>query len=164
VSLTFISGLAPDGLSIFEDNSFDVCIYCDVKEHLAKSDGYNLLYQIERISSIKAYLFTANGFVKQPPEPSNRYNAHISDWHISEISKFGWERVTGLSGFKFLFSEYGLPRYSSKLKILHFLLILFSLVSRLIVYKLLKKWAYSFSAIYLKTKPVNSISLKRINN
>jgi len=162
--LTFISGIAPSGLSIFGDNSFDLCICCDVIEHLPKFEGYKLLYDIERISSMKAYLFTPNGFVKQAPEPNNPYNSHISSWSISEIRNFGWNHATGLGGFKFFYSEYGLPKFGSSFKILHFLLILFSLLSRLIVYKLLRRWAYSFSAIYEKRKPKNLVDLGRISS
>jgi len=163
-ALTYISGIAPNGLSIFGDNSFDVCICCDVIEHLPKFEGYNLLYNIERISSMEGYLFTPNGFVKQAPEPNNPYNAHISSWLISEIRNFGWDHTTGLGGFKFFYSEYGLPKYGSSFKIFHFLLILFSLVSRLIVYKLLRRWSYSFSARYSKRKSKNLVDLGRISS
>jgi hypothetical protein len=162
--LTFISGIAPSELSIFGDNSFDVCICCDVIEHLPKFEGYNLLYHIERISSMEGYLFTPNGFVKQAPEPNNPYNAHISSWSINEIRNFGWAHTTGLGGFKFFYSEYGLPKYGSSFKIFHFLLLCFALVSRLIVYKLLRRWAYSFSARYSKRKSKNLVDLGRLGS
>lgn len=103
----FHHGIAPEGLNQFSDDYFDFTTTFDVIEHFSKSEGYKLLYEMNRISREGSSVFTPNGFVWQPPSPNNPFNAHLSGWTPSELAKLGWNRTYSAGGVKFLRGPYG---------------------------------------------------------
>ena len=109
----YAKGLAPQGLLKLPDQSFDMVVAVDLIEHLQQSDGYKLLYEIERICSWRSLIFTPNGFVAQPPSLNNPFNAHISSWTPSQLFSMGWSHQRGHTGFRPLFGRYGHPKARS---------------------------------------------------
>ena len=105
-SITKIRGIIPSSLSLLPSNSFDVVIALDLIEHLSKSDGYFLLYEMDRISSSLQIVLTPNGFVWQPPSENNPYNAHISGWKMNEFFPFGYSKILGVVGHKYFIGPY----------------------------------------------------------
>jgi hypothetical protein len=105
-SITKIQGIIPGSLSSIPENSFDVVIALDLIEHLSKSDGYLLLYEMDRISSSIQIVYTPNGFVWQPPSRNNPYNAHISGWDIKDFIPFGFKKNLGVVGHKHFIGPY----------------------------------------------------------
>jgi hypothetical protein len=114
-------GIAPSDLSTFRNDAFDIVIAFDLIEHLSKQEGYLLLYQLDRLASQVSVVFTPTGFLWQPPSENNPFNAHISGWKPTELSRLGW-RTTGLFGFRFLMGPYATPRLQAKTRIGKFLL------------------------------------------
>lgn len=55
-------GIVPANLNSYLDSEFDLIVALDLIEHLPKSEGYLLLYEIDRISSKSSLVFTPNGF------------------------------------------------------------------------------------------------------
>lgn len=102
----YIQGEAPQDLATIASESFDLVIGFDLIEHLSKENGYLLLYEMERISKHSAVIFTPNGHVWQPPSAENPMQAHISGWTPSELRAFGWSRIRGATGLKFMFGPY----------------------------------------------------------
>ena len=103
-----MAGVAPGGMGRFEDDSFHVVIAFDVIEHLPKDQGYLLIYEMERLSSQLAFVFTPNGWVWQPPSANNPFNAHIAGWQPKEFQKRGGWTVSGHHGPKWAFGPYGI--------------------------------------------------------
>ena len=101
-----IQGVIPEALSLIPSDSFDVVIGLDLIEHLSKSDGYLLLYEMDRIASSMQIILTPNGFVWQPPAVNNPYNAHISGWKMEEFASFGYGKYLGLVGYKQFIGPY----------------------------------------------------------
>jgi hypothetical protein len=110
-NVKIIEGTAPYALNQFENNEFDLIICFNLIEHLTKSDGYLLLYEINRISTGSAIIYTPNGFQWQPPSQNAPLNAHISDWDIKDFKKFQYFNRKGHVGFKKLFGPYAQPLY-----------------------------------------------------
>jgi hypothetical protein len=108
-------GLAPDDLSKFKDDQFDLVICFNLIEHLPKFMGYLLLYQIDRISCNSKMIYTPNGFVLQPPAINAQHNSHISGWEKKDFKQFGYRISIGQVGLKFLFGPYAKPKYNNKL-------------------------------------------------
>ncbi len=103
-------GIAPKDLGQFDAGSFDVVMALDVIEHLSKDQGYLLIYEMERLSSRLAVVFTPNGWVWQPPSENNPFNAHISGWKPKEFKlRDGWV-VSGHHGPKWAFGPYGIAK------------------------------------------------------
>ncbi len=134
------SGFAPQDLASFQDGSFDIVLAFDVIEHLTKSDGYLLLYGMSRLSNGYSIVFTPTGFRWQPPSENNPWNAHISGWTPTELSKLGWRSQRGHAGLRMFFQDYGIVRYSN------LLFRLLAGVSALLV-RYLPWCAFAFSAI-----------------
>lgn len=105
-----IVGLAPADLTRIPTNSFDVVIAYDLIEHLPKHEGYELLYEINRICKSTSIIFTPNGHVWQPPASNNPFNKHISGWTAKELKRMGWKITRGHTGFKVQFGPYGILR------------------------------------------------------
>jgi len=61
--IEFIQGNVTSDLAAIESKSFDIVIAMDLIEHLPKSDGYKLLYEMERIARKACMIMTPNGFV-----------------------------------------------------------------------------------------------------
>ena len=140
--IAFIQGNVTSDLAALENKSFDIVIAMDLLEHMPKSDGYKLLYEMERIARKASMIMTPNGFVWQPPNSENPYNHHLSGWTPGELRKFGWKRILGVVGFKALFKEFAEVRFGSKIKLLRII----SLSSSIIIYRL-PSMAFSFVAI-----------------
>lgn len=107
--VTHIGGFAPQDLSGFRDQTFDIVVAIDLIEHLEKSNGFLLLYELDRLCRWQSLIFTPNGLVPQPPSKNNKFNAHISGWTPAELARFGWVRQRGHTGFKRFFGGYGAP-------------------------------------------------------
>jgi hypothetical protein len=110
LSINWKEGVAPGCLESEVAGSVDFVTALDVIEHLPKHEGYQLLYQIHRISS-HSFLRTPNGFVWQPPFSSNAFQAHVSSWTPRELRKMGWRYQYGEAGPKFLIGIGARPRY-----------------------------------------------------
>lgn len=133
-------GLAPDDLSKFKDDQFDLVICFNLIEHLSKSMGYLLLYQIDRISCKSKIIYTPNGFVLQPPAINAQHNSHISGWQKKDFKQFGYRISIGQVGLKFLFGPYAKPKYSYK--------IIYKLSG--LLYPLIQRFPkYCFSIVYI---------------
>ena len=98
-----ILATAPGGLSDFPDESFDVVIAFDIIEHLPLHLGYELVYQIQRITKTYAVIFTPNGFVWQPPFPGNPFQAHVSGWTPKDFKSLGFSKIRGVRGLKWIY-------------------------------------------------------------
>ena len=140
--LQLIPGFAPTSLKEFKDNTFNYVIALDLIEHLTKSDGYKLLYEMDRISSDLQVIFTPNGFVWQPPSVNNEFNAHISGWKPHEFKNFGYDKIIGMVGLKRFFGPYAALARTNPSKL--FRLVAHS--SSLFAY-VFYKYAFSFIAI-----------------
>ena len=105
-----IRGTVPDDLGRFRTEEFDFIVALDLIEHLTKSDGYKLLYHLNRLAEC-SLVQTPNGFLWQPPFATNPFQAHISGWKPNELRALGWRRQFGLGGFKLLVGIGGRPRY-----------------------------------------------------
>jgi hypothetical protein len=103
-------GPAPDALRGLDDNLFDFVTCFDVIEHFPKHQGYQLLYEIDRISKFGSAIFTPNGFIWQPPSNNNSFNAHLSGWRPRELSSLGWSRIFSAGGFRSLYGPYGFSK------------------------------------------------------
>jgi len=110
MSLEHSCGQAPGALAQYSSRSFDFVVCLDMIEHLEKSDGYRLLYEIERISQ-GSLIRTPNGFVWQPPHKSNPFQAHISGWTPKELRQLGWKIQFGDSGQKSLVGGGTYPKW-----------------------------------------------------
>lgn len=110
LGVTQIRGVAPDHLRPMKSNFFDIVLAFDLIEHLAKHDGYSLIYEMERICSVKAFIFTPQGYVWQPPSTNNSFNAHLSGWTPKDFKSMpGWS-VRGTGPMKVFLGPYGMPR------------------------------------------------------
>ena len=107
--VTYLGGFAPQDLSGFPDQTFEIVVAIDLIEHLEKSNGFLLLYEIDRLCRGQSLIFTPNGLVPQPPSNNNKFNAHIAGWAPAELARFGWVRQRGHTGVKWLFGRYGAP-------------------------------------------------------
>jgi hypothetical protein len=105
-----ILGLVPTDIVGIEENSFEIVVAFDLIEHLTKEQGYQLLYEVDRISRCTNIFFSPNGFVWQPPSINNPFNAHISGWTPHEFRKLGFSHIQGHSGPKFLRGPYSQPK------------------------------------------------------
>lgn len=124
------AGFAPKDLILLEDAEFDVVIAFDLIEHLSQSDGYLLLYEMDRIASRMSVVYTPTGFLWQPPSKNNPFNAHISGWHPQQLAKLGWNRITGIFGFGFLMGPYAVPKISVKGRVTSFLMSISQILAR----------------------------------
>jgi hypothetical protein len=114
---TQIVGVLPQAMSSIPDNAFDVVTAFDVIEHLDRSNGYLLLYEMDRVGRDFQAIYTPTGFLWQPPSRNNPHNAHVSGWHPKELKFLGWKSQTGLMGFKWLMAPYGAQKFSGTSKI-----------------------------------------------
>ena len=94
----------------FNNNSFDCVIALDVIEHLEKDLGFELINQMESISSNKVIIFTPNGFLPQAEHSDNIYQKHLSGWTVDEMHDLGYS-VIGINGWKPLLGEMSIPNF-----------------------------------------------------
>jgi hypothetical protein len=107
--LVIKKGIAPTGLKLFKTNEFDLVICSHVIEHLEKSQGYLLLYEIDRIAEYSSIISTPNGFAWQPPGEDNPFNAHLSSWTPKELKNLNWNLIYGTVGLKYFFGPGAKP-------------------------------------------------------
>ena len=141
-------GIAPKDLSKFSDDYFDFTTTFDVLEHFSKSEGYKLLYEMNRISKEGSSIFTPNGFVWQPPSANNPFNAHLSGWKPKELAKLGWNRTHSAGGVKLLRGPYGKSLISQNTKINQALMVLLDTISIVD-----HRFGFAFLAISRKKNP-----------
>lgn len=110
--LKLIVGNLLDLLKQFADDSFDFVVSLDVIEHLAKEDGYRMLYEMNRISSKGFAVSCPVGFLWQPPEGRNVMQAHISGWTPSEFRRMGFSLVNTWHGLRILTGPFYQKKYS----------------------------------------------------
>lgn len=103
-------GTAPEALHSMDSDYFDYVTCFDVIEHFPKHDGYQLLYEIDRIAKFGSAIFTPNGFIWQPPSSNNVFNAHLSGWKPKELSSLGWSKIHSAGGYRRLYGPYGFPK------------------------------------------------------
>ena len=104
-------GILPEDLKLIPDNEFDFVIALDLIEHLTKSQGYLLLYEIDRVSTGFSALLTPNGFAWQPPSANNPFNAHISGWNSKDFRNLGWKKTRGQIGIRYFYGPYAIQKY-----------------------------------------------------
>jgi hypothetical protein len=80
-----------------------------VIEHLPKRVGFELLDQLEELSSRFILIETPNGFVPQGPEYGNPYQRHLSGWFPHDFEGRGYS-VRGSCGTRYLRGYMGEPR------------------------------------------------------
>jgi len=139
-------GQAPEDLHGFPSDSFDVVMAFDFIEHLGVENGFELVYEMERITNQFAIVFTPNGFVWQPPTRSNPFQAHVSGWTPRMFRKLGW-RTKGSRGLRAIFQPHSLLFGASQSKLF---LALFSGVNHL--FARLGWLTFSFVAVFKKSE------------
>jgi hypothetical protein len=149
-----IEGVLPEVLKSLAENSYDLVVAIDLIEHLDKSQGYHLLYEIDRISDLASLIFTPNGFVWQPPSANNKFNAHVSGWTPRELRNLGWKKIYGQGGLKGLVGPYASPKFNGKTitKVIHISSLILAVVPRL---------SFAFTAVKFKKNP--RIANQRLN-
>jgi len=93
-----------------KEDSFDCVIALDLIEHLTKKEGHNLLKSLEKIAKKKIIIFTPNGFLPQSSYDSNIYQAHKSEWNVTELRQLGY-KIKGINGLYLLRGERAVIRY-----------------------------------------------------
>lgn len=123
IKVVIKKGVAPADLNMFKADEFDLVICKHVIEHLDKSSGYLLLYEIDRIAKYSSMVTTPMGFVWQVPGNDNPYNAHLSGWTPSELKRLNWNSIYGQTGPKYFFGPGAEPIVMNRglLRILGFL-------------------------------------------
>jgi len=103
-----ICSLAPY-LPLKNGISSSVALCADVIEHLNKEQGFKYLDLLENIVE-RIIIITPNGFIYQPPENDNPFQAHLSGWSIEEMKTLGY-KVFGVDGI-LPRSETGMPYFA----------------------------------------------------
>jgi len=121
----------------FRERSFDVCLAFEVIEHLAKTDAYKCLRELNRVAKSQVIITTPVMEIIQPLSEysENVFQKHRSAWHPEEMKKLGF-KVIGLRGIKKIFGEArqsGVD-YSVKHPLFKPLVIFIKKLSSLIVY------------------------------
>ncbi len=101
--------------SYFIPKSFDIVFLIDVLEHFTKTDGKNVLRQVEKIARKQIVIWTPYGIYPQDydcvDEPwkafgdlqtkkKNTYQQHLSGWYPKDLEKKGY-RCTVLKNYHF---------------------------------------------------------------
>jgi SAM-dependent methyltransferase len=107
-----VEGELFEACSQIDTDSFDLVVCMDVIEHLSKSDGYRLVYEMNRITSSSLALSCPNGFVWQPPSKDNPFQAHISGWSVKDFRSLGLTKIKGFNGLKILTGSYAKKKYT----------------------------------------------------
>jgi SAM-dependent methyltransferase len=91
--------------TLLAGRTFDCVVMFDVIEHLTKEEGRDIIPVLERLARKKVVIFTPNGFLPQREFDGNKYQVHLSGWHVDEMRARGY-RVYGMNGLKFLRGEF----------------------------------------------------------
>lgn len=91
-------------------SKYDVIFCSQIIEHLTRSNGEEILNEIERLAKRRIVIGTPRGFMVHPHEFSdgNPYQIHKSGWSIEDFTLRGY-KVYGV-GFWPIWSYYGLGR------------------------------------------------------
>lgn len=87
----------------FPDKKFDGVVCLETIEHLKKSDGANLLNEMERLAKKIIILSCPMGIAAQEAYDKNIYQQHKSSWYPKDFKKKGY-KVYGI-GLKFVFGN-----------------------------------------------------------
>lgn len=87
----------------FKDKTFDTIICLEVIEHLPKSEGFNLIRDIENIARNQVILSTPVGICHQNEGDNNEYMEHKSSWELIEFNKMNYKTIGW--GLKYLFGN-----------------------------------------------------------
>ena len=150
-----INGLLPGLLNDLINESYDIVIAFDLLEHLSMEDGYLMLYQMQRLSSVSALVFTPNGHVWQPPISTNPFQAHISGWKPGQFRALGWLETKGGRGFKWFYGPMAQPRFLPESKLMAALR---APIDKLVTW-LFPNLSFSFTAIF-RVKKMKEIHRK----
>ena len=100
-----LNGDAKKLKSYFNDKSFDIALLIDVLEHFTKTDGKNVLSQVEKIARKQIIIWTPVGMYPQDydcvdeswkafgnlqTKQKNKYQQHISSWYPKDLEKMGY--------------------------------------------------------------------------
>lgn len=96
-------------VEIVGERAFDCALCIDVIEHFEKSQGLQLIRDMERIASDRVVILTPNGFLPQDEHSGNLYQKHRSGWTVAEMRSIGYT-VIGVNGWKPLLGEFAQPR------------------------------------------------------
>lgn len=85
----------------FPESSVGAAVALDVIEHLSKGDAERLVSEMARVTRPGGtnVLLTPNGYLPQGSYGGNPYQAHVSDWAVSELEAFGFD-VYGANGWR----------------------------------------------------------------
>ncbi|MEM2703871.1 MAG: class I SAM-dependent methyltransferase [Candidatus Bathyarchaeia archaeon] len=72
----------------FKEKSVDASLACEILEHIPKSEGYQLLEELERVSR-KLIVVTSPLGWPQEEIYGNPYERHISEWSPRELVQLG---------------------------------------------------------------------------
>jgi predicted TPR repeat methyltransferase len=97
----------------FSPRTFDAVVAVDLLEHLERSEGLELLAEMERIARQRTVVFTPNGYVEQGARGANPFQVHRSGWSVSDLESLGY-RVTGVNGLRLLRGEEASIRFRPK--------------------------------------------------
>ena len=142
---TYCSGII-DWLQSQQTSSIDTILASCVIEHLDKKDGFELIYEMKRVCSNRAIIFTPIGFVPQPGSTDNPANAHLSGWGVDELEQSGFGVDVGLYGFRKLRTSFGLPSIKPPL----FGDLVAKLTSRFVFHR--PKLAYQIVGVHQKSR------------
>lgn len=76
------------GTSLFSDKSFDTVFILDMIEHIEKSEGYQLIWEAERLASKQIVVFTPYGFM--PQSHTDRLDHWGMNGGLWQTHRSGW--------------------------------------------------------------------------
>lgn len=74
----------------FRVNSFDIVLGCEILEHLPKSEGIDVLDELEKLARRMIIVTTPLGFIPQDEIDGNVFERHISSWTGEEFEERGY--------------------------------------------------------------------------
>lgn len=81
--------------------SFDAIFCSEVIEHLSWFEGKELLERMDKWATRKIIITTPNGYLAQKGS-DNPYQEHKAGWSIKELRQYGFNKIRGMGGLKFL--------------------------------------------------------------
>jgi SAM-dependent methyltransferase len=91
----------------FKDGSFDVCLACEVIEHMPKREGFAFLSSLEKVPKEMLIVSSPNFDYKQDEVRGNPFEKHVSVWSNKDFQARGYSvKGAGLQfKGKFLFAN-----------------------------------------------------------
>jgi len=75
----------------FRKKSIDISLACEILEHLPKSVGYDLIRELERVTSEIIIISTPLNWPQEKEMYGNPYEKHISTWSPEDFIRHGYE-------------------------------------------------------------------------